>query len=85
MDVMRMRAVRRMLIVAATAALCVAVMGVAAAHDRAPSVDDAQAAPRAVVSSPVGELAAGGLREEAGMLVAGMALIGAAAAVRRAA
>lgn len=87
MNVMSKRAARRIFMVAATAMMSAAVMGLAATRDRAPSIGDAQAVPRAVWSSPVGTGAAqgAGLREEAGMLVAGMILIGAAAAVRRAA
>ncbi len=86
MNVMSKRAARRIFMVAATAMMSAAVMGLAATRDRAPSIGDAQAVPRAVWPSPVGTVAQGaGLREEAGMLVAGMILIGAAAAVRRAA
>ncbi len=87
MNVMSKRAERRIFMIAATAMLSAAVMSLAATRDRAPSTGDAQAAPRAVWSWPVGTGAAqgAGVREEAGMLIAGMILIGAAAAVRRAA
>lgn len=84
---MRRRRVRRIGIAAAALALCLPLLALTAAHDRAPSMEDAQAAPRAVLSSPVSAVAtqATDLREQAGMMVAGMILIGAAAAVRRAA
>ena len=85
---MRKRAMRRMAMAAATVALCVAVMGVAAMHGRTPGDEGTQAVPASAVASPLGGVRATdgtSLREEAGMFVAGIMLIGAAAAVRRAA